>query len=387
MELIFVHDQLTDSGKGIPNLAIHSARPYTQEWRAFDRHWPWTVPLRLTMYLDQNNIAYSYRTPRHGKGWYPIAFGWFDFTIDYIGLIPTITRQLIAAGHIRILFYYHEGDNPQRINRRLTELCHQHGLSPDCYLFVSANTSAHCWFSEHACFFRYLNRQQPIDQRYTSELRYSEFTLLSRQHKWWRATVVADLHRDGLLDRSLWSYRTQDPAIDHPEDNPISVHTIPDLWNATQRFIDHGPYQCDTLDIMQHNDHHVVNTDLYVGSFFHIILETHFDADQSGGTFLTEKTWKCIKYGQPFVIVGPHGSLRHLRTLGFKTFDRVLDNSYDDIEDATERWLAVKRLIAEIRSGDIKSLWLACQADVIWNRNFFDTHSQQAVNMLLERLK
>jgi hypothetical protein len=41
-----------------------------------------------------------------------------------------------------------------------------------------------------------------------------------------------------------------------------------------------------------------------------LCLETHFDADQSGGAFLTEKTFKPIKHGQMFFVAGPAGSLQ-----------------------------------------------------------------------------
>jgi hypothetical protein len=45
---------------------------------------------------------------------------------------------------------------------------------------------------------------------------------------------------------------------------------------------------------------------------------------------LTEKTFKPIALGMPFVIVGTQGSLRYLRSYGFKTFGEFWDESYDD---------------------------------------------------------
>lgn len=44
---------------------------------------------------------------------------------------------------------------------------------------------------------------------------------------------------------------------------------------------------------------------------------------------LTEKTFKPIAMGMPFVIVGTCGSLNYLRSYGFKTFDSIWDESYD----------------------------------------------------------
>ena len=45
---------------------------------------------------------------------------------------------------------------------------------------------------------------------------------------------------------------------------------------------------------------------------------------------LTEKTFKPIAMGMPFVIVGTQGSLQYLRSYGFKTFGDLWDESYDD---------------------------------------------------------
>jgi hypothetical protein len=52
---------------------------------------------------------------------------------------------------------------------------------------------------------------------------------------------------------------------------------------------------------------------------------------------LTEKTFKPIALGMPFVIVGTQGSLRYLRSYGFRTFGDLWDESYDDEPDDSRR--------------------------------------------------
>ena len=52
---------------------------------------------------------------------------------------------------------------------------------------------------------------------------------------------------------------------------------------------------------------------------------------------LTEKTFKPIAMGMPFIIVGTQGSLRYLRSYGFKTFSDLWDESYDDEPDDSKR--------------------------------------------------
>jgi hypothetical protein len=52
---------------------------------------------------------------------------------------------------------------------------------------------------------------------------------------------------------------------------------------------------------------------------------------------LTEKTFKPIAMGMPFIIVGTQGSLRYLRSYGFQTFGDLWDESYDDEPDDSRR--------------------------------------------------
>jgi hypothetical protein len=52
---------------------------------------------------------------------------------------------------------------------------------------------------------------------------------------------------------------------------------------------------------------------------------------------LTEKTFKPIALGMPFIIVGTQGSLRYLRSYGFRTFGDLWDESYDDEPDDSKR--------------------------------------------------
>jgi len=63
---------------------------------------------------------------------------------------------------------------------------------------------------------------------------------------------------------------------------------------------------------------------------------------------LTEKTFKPIALGMPFVIVCTKGSLKYLRSYGFRTFDGIWDESYDDAEDDVR----IGRIASLLRSLD-----------------------------------
>jgi len=63
---------------------------------------------------------------------------------------------------------------------------------------------------------------------------------------------------------------------------------------------------------------------------------------------ITEKTFKPIAMGMPFVIVGTQGSLEYLRSYGFRTFEGIWDESYDQEEDSVR----IERIASLLRSLD-----------------------------------
>jgi hypothetical protein len=372
---------------GYPNLAQPGLQGHE-----FDNQWPRTVPLRLLVYFDRAGIISKSFTVEDAPlgSWYPVALAWHDFDCDYISLMSSELLQRVRNCEIRILFYYHEGDNPIKIKQRIDALCANHSLPHDCYLFVSANTAAADldnfeYFPDHEHFFRYINRRQDIPEIITGKRSY-EFTALNRTHKWWRASCMVDLRQSGVLDRSLWSYNTQCSIDDREEDNPLELDSVLGWRDVVKNFVSQGPYFCDSNDDQSHNDHRRVPTDLYQNSYCHLVLETLFDADQSGGAFLTEKTYKAIKFGQPFVIIGTAHSLRTLRQQGYKTFDHAIDNSYDEITDNTQRWMAVRNSIRKIRSQDMHEWFLKCLPDIKHNQQIFADAHGESLNKIQRKL-
>jgi hypothetical protein len=314
-----------------------------------------------------------------------VGLGFFNFDVDYFALIP----NRVFEQNITVLFYYHEGDNPYRIKQQLDSLCKQHNLSTDCYRFISGNTAADnienfAWFPDHELLYWHRNQKiNPVAVHFNK--RNHDFTLLSRTHKWWRATVVADLQRTGVLDHSQWSYNIIDIG-DLEQDNPIEIDSFDSLRADVHEFLKHAPYACDNLSASQHNDHHITENSLYTDSYFNIVLETHFDADGSGGAFLTEKIFKPIKHAQPFVVIGASGTLKALRALGYRTFDHVIDNTYDTIQDNTQRWVAVKSIIERIKKNPAE-YFEQCLPDIQHNQQLFLSNKYSRLNRLLERLQ
>ena len=398
----FVVDKIRRN-RAYPNLAQYTAEPYQQSWREFGQHYPHVVPVELIAHCESHSYPFELTTTTEYLAsantllhYYPVQWGFFDFETDYILLLPPEVKLLLKNNthNLRILFYYHEGDNPLKIKQRLDQLCIHNGLSTSVYTLVSGNTASdrieHCvHFNDHELL--YYNRNKEIVAKPPKFLKTgvpmrSSFLLLSRSHKWWRAAVLTDMQRQGLLRSAVWSYNTTVDIGDRLADCPIELDRIGITQTALTAFLQSGPYTCDDLTADQHNNHSLHVADHYEATAVSIILETHFDADGSGGAFLTEKTFKCLKHGHPFVLFAPAGSLQALRNLGYRTFDHCIDTRYDSITNNTERYLAVVRCIRELALVDPNTLYNKCVEDVQHNQQLFLATKWDRLNTLWETL-
>lgn len=88
---------------------------------------------------------------------------------------------------------------------------------------------------------------------------------------------------------------------------------------------------------------------------------------------LTEKIFKPIALGMPFVIVGTKNSLRYLRSYGFKTFEGVWDESYDDADDSVriQRIASLLRSLDELPVSAKQDLFKQCIPIIEHNWNHF----------------
>ena len=86
------------------------------------------------------------------------------------------------------------------------------------------------------------------------------------------------------------------------------------------------PY-INILEKYYHNISQSLPIKMYNTAYFNIVVETEIDYDPA--FFLTEKTIKSLITGMPFVAVSTPNFLKHLHQLGFHTYGKLWDESYD----------------------------------------------------------
>jgi hypothetical protein len=385
----FCVDQIVD-GRPYPNAAQWSARPYTSEWKQFSVHWPFSEPVHFLEYLDKNNIQYQLVewTQANKQSLYPISISYFDFGVDWFEIIPRMIREKLRTKSLTIWFFYSEGDNPAYIRDHLYELAKKHEIDTSVIQFVSANTSAanipgFHYFADDECLYQLRNTDLPVE--FHARPRSKKFTALVRTHKWWRAATMARIWSLDYHTQGYFSYNNDLSTNEHWRESPVRILNFVGLFDQINNFLSQCPFNADSLDSQQHNSYAVTVKEHFEDSYLNVVLETHLDCDQSGGVFLTEKTFKPIKHSQPFIIFGAVGTIEKLRQMGYRTFDHVIDHSYDSIEDNTQRWDCAFKEFQRLMTVDLHQMYIDCEQDLRHNQQLFLAPKSDRLNTLLER--
>jgi hypothetical protein len=152
-----------------------------------------------------------------------------------------------------------------------------------------------------------------------------------------------------------------------------------DVEDIVDSFMDKIPYEIDTkhLSMQEKESFQTVNSnnkELYLDTYIHIVSETQFDVCPT--PFFSEKTWRPIINLQPFIYLGNYKALDHIKDLGFKTFDKWIDESYDNELDPYKRFQIIRKEIERFNRmdiNDIHSMYFEMKDILIHNQNLIKT--------------
>jgi hypothetical protein len=163
------------------------------------------------------------------------------------------------------------------------------------------------------------------------------FNSLNRAHRSHRTEhlyFLAENKLTGLVSGGAW-FATH--TIDTPVYQTVEYNHYKILLTANY------PKTIDVKDLVNQVPNLINNLEIYENSQLTIVTESHFN--QTGGLFITEKTFRPLLVGHPFMVLGQKGTLEKLRSWGFQTDFDGIDQSYDLIEDDRERFLQFHRAL------------------------------------------
>lgn len=146
-----------------------------------------------------------------------------------------------------------------------------------------------------------------------------------------RPYFVHKLFKNNLLDKGIISlFKTPDFDFQlKSKNNDGNLNISKSDWNEWSEYIDKWyPLVIDNPNEEEVAWYHnfLSRKDEYEKTYFSIVSETNAETKY---LFVTEKTLKPIMNLHPFFINGNPGILNHLKKIGFKTFDKWWDESYD----------------------------------------------------------
>ena len=161
------------------------------------------------------------------------------------------------------------------------------------------------------------------------------FNSLNRSHRNHRTEhlyFLAENKLQGLVSGGAW-FATH--TIELPIYQTVEYNHYNTVLTANY------PKTIDVQDLVNQVPNLINNLEIYERSQLTVVTESHFN--QTGGLFITEKTFRPLLVGHPFMVLGQKGTLKKLRSWGFKTDFDGIDQSYDLIEDNRERFIQFHR--------------------------------------------
>ncbi len=121
-----------------------------------------------------------------------------------------------------------------------------------------------------------------------------------------------------------------------------------------------------------------IPTEIYKNSWYSIVAETNTTADG----FFSEKTAKCFFSKRIFIFFGKQGQLKKLKELGYKTFNNIIDESYDEIDSDIKRWQCAFNEVIKLINSDPMEMYSK-------TKDILEHNNQEVLNQIkrLESLK
>lgn len=163
---------------------------------------------------------------------------------------------------------------------------------------------------------------------------------LTSKYRSYRLHLVSNLMEQDLVKHGSvslfhdgWQKTIEDP--NNPLDNRARVKIYKQLRNVS------NPLTIDT-DAPTGEMSAKVNLKDLTDALFHVVTETVYFQDK---LHLTEKVFKPIVAKRPFLLVAAPGNLAYLKSYGFRTFDRWIDESYDAEPD---HYIRIEKITFEL---------------------------------------
>lgn len=187
------------------------------------------------------------------------------------------------------------------------------------------------WLHRSSNFYKH--NPQLLDQLEPYSVKSKTFDILLGRSKSHRSTVYNFIKERNLDDHVIMTYlKGQDDIPLQAQDRSgwLWEPGIIQLNNEFQWTVTPVIYQGQSMSLSQ-----IVPISIYNQTAYTIVCETNYDNYYN---FYTEKIVKPILAERLFIVFSGQHYLHNLRSMGFRTFSEIIDETYDDVEDHDTRF-------------------------------------------------
>lgn len=190
-----------------------------------------------------------------------------------------------------------------------------------------------------------------------------KFLFLNGRSRSHRRTLISRWLASGFINNCLWS---------NLDGAGLPVKLLPrayevDRYQSTMQQTSNSGYVKSELFNNEWGEIYL-NAQPYIDTYFSLVTETVHDYPHS---FRTEKIWKPIVMGHPWLPVANKGFLRDMQALGFRTFGHLVDETFDLIDDNDQRLQRVAEIVEDLCKSDLASFLSAAQETCKYNQQHY----------------
>jgi len=369
------------------------------------------MPKTPRLYLDRFSEVFDLLEPYAADSFYN-----FSEAADCLGAIYVVGRQnlldnmdrfraMAASGLYRMIFC-NPCEGTWTLESQILQLKIDHLVAQGQILLIGAADLG----SQYPCLTldHFLTRIMDYPENRTAQTRTQDifdnkhkpytFLFLNGRARPHRKYLYERMRRRKLLDHSLYTMLDAKPVVGRHFDfvendinvmaTPSELRRLPDHYEV-ERYRDpvFGPIT-ERSNLKQELfrlewGEIYLEPQAYIDTYFSLVTETV--CAESDISFRTEKIAKPLAIGHPFIVASTPGFYRDLRSLGFRTFGHVIDESFDLIPNAQDRMVRIIDIVADLCDQDLASFLAACQDVCKYNQQHLDTFTAQTRRDFPER--
>jgi hypothetical protein len=231
-----------------------------------------------------------------------------------------------------------------------------------------------CYLNRVIGYQQNVNQQRRFNEIYSKKNKPYKFLFLNGRTRPHRKYMIEKMRDAGLLEQALWTNLDTTPVYQtlyHANllSRESTIHLLPGRYEVEtyhkniqnqfkQPFVKHELFNGEWGDVY-------IRPEPYIDTYFSLVSETVFEYPYS---LRSEKIYKPIAVGHPFVAIANRGFNRDLRNAGFQTYHTLIDESFDLIDNNQDRLDRIAQVVEDLCSSNLDEFLVAAQSISKYNQ-------------------